>query len=279
MRRIAVALSAALLASSLAAQVPSRPAGPMRKIAVSLYIAYASSRTAGESVQGLELTLTPLDGGSSALVTTVSTGQAATQLAPGRYRVRSLNAVRIAGVDQSWDVEVTVDAKYPSVAISVNRQNATRSGGLAADTASTAGSVVLNPSPVRSSQPTATPQYRALQAGDPGYKDPGISLLIGFLIVGGGHIYSGETGKGVGLLLGTAALLGVAIGSSCDYGSCNQGVATGAAMGALGLVVYSLIDAPSAAHRANQRGQRQFSLGPLQLRPTRQGLALSLPLP
>jgi hypothetical protein len=246
-----------------------------RSIPVTVFIAHASQAVAPESVAGLELTITPLEGGSSVLVTTDTAGKAIVPLQAGRYRVRSLRAVSIGGVEYSWDVESTVTTRYASLAISLNPGNATRTL-VAADSAE-GGQVVLNPSPTRSTQPRPPATRTALQAGDPGYKDPGISLLAGFLITGGGHMYSGETSKGLLLLLGTAAMLGVAIGT-CDY-DCDSPVTAGAVGGALGLALYALIDSPSAAKRTNRKGRQGIALGSLQLQPMANGVGFTLPLP
>lgn len=42
-------------------------------------------------------------------------------------------------------------------------------------------------------------------------KDPGVATLWSVFLPGGGQIYAGETGKGIGLLVGHAAALGTAI--------------------------------------------------------------------
>jgi hypothetical protein len=263
-----------MLCFALAASTSSNAHAQARTIPVTIFIANASQAVAPESVAGLELTITPLEGGASVLVTTDTAGKATVPLQAGRYRVRSLRAVTIGGVEYSWDVESTVTTRYSSLAISLNPGNATRS--LAeADTAG--GPVVINPSRTRSTQPRAPATRTALQPGDPGYKDPGVALLVGFLLTGGGHMYAGETTTGVLYLLGTATLAGVAIGTCNSYDGCGRTITSAAIAGALSLAIFSVIDAPSAAKRTNRKGIQGLSLGPLELRATSAGLALSIP--
>ena len=94
---------------------------------------------------------------------------------------------------------------------------------------------------------------------DPRYKDQNTSLILGIVIPGGGHFYSGENGTGA-ILLGTAVLAPVVSSviavnevSDIDGGSSDK------AIGALyiGLVfsaaawIYSIVDSPKAAVRSN----------------------------
>jgi len=91
-------------------------------IPVSIYIT-SGGETAGV-VAALELSITPLDGNSSVLVTTDSLGRANTRLSPGRYRIRSVNPFRRSGEVYSWDIEARVRTLDKSVIISLTRQNA-----------------------------------------------------------------------------------------------------------------------------------------------------------
>jgi TM2 domain-containing membrane protein YozV len=180
----------------------------------------------------------------------------------------------MGGVVHGWDMEVNVLASEKPVAILLSRENATA----VASAALPPGATVITPSP---SQPSQTPIARyptSLGPTDVGYRDPNLALLFGLLLTGGGHMYSGEVGKGVGILLGTATLVGVAV-SFCNYNSCEETYAAAALVGALGLIVYGWVDAPAAAKRTNRKGVRNLSFGPLQLRTTAQGLAVSIPLP
>jgi hypothetical protein len=71
-------------------------------------------------------------------------------------------------------------------------------------------------------------------------------------------MYSGEVGKGVGLLAANLVgdgLLIAGLSRSCDASTCHRNdglVATGAALAA-GTWIFSMADAPNAAHRHNRK--------------------------
>ena len=125
----------------------------------------------------------------------------------------------------------------------------------------------------------------ARQPPPAGYKDPGTATLFGVLVTGGGHFYSGETGKGLALLgIGTGAYLAGALvtASSCDNSSGCDNVApllAGAGV-ALGTWIYGIIDADDAARRTNaERGFEVAAVGPTAIASpdgARPGLALSV---
>lgn len=81
-----------------------------------------------------------------------------------------------------------------------------------------------------------------LASGDAAPKSPGVALLISFLICGGGQMYNGQVGKGIGMLLGFAFTIWF-------FG--------------LGLIfwIWSLADAYSTAKRMNLRYQQQVLAG------------------
>lgn len=83
------------------------------------------------------------------------------------------------------------------------------------------------------------------------YKDPNTALIVGAVLVGGGHFYAGESGTGA-ILLGTAVgapLLGAAATvNSLQMGPFYLGVAA-----SLGAWIYSIVDAPKAARRTNTK--------------------------
>ncbi|HEU0302715.1 MAG TPA: hypothetical protein VFR37_24855 [Longimicrobium sp.] len=121
---------------------------------------------------------------------------------------------------------------------------------------------------------TATPAL-AQQAPQPGYKDPGTAMLVGVLVPGGGHMYAGETQKGLmllgvglgGLVLGTA-MTSSSAGISCDEDviSCEDDtnylpMAVGY-LAWLGSWIYGIVDADDSAHRMNaQRGLARLMSG------------------
>lgn len=103
--------------------VQAAPALAQRdSLPVTIYV-MTGGETAG-AVAGVQLSITPLDRGSSVLATTDSLGKASRRLAPGRYQIRSLNPVRRGGEVYSWDIEVTVRTSYPALIVTLNRQNA-----------------------------------------------------------------------------------------------------------------------------------------------------------
>lgn len=126
-----------------------------------------------------------------------------------------------------------------------------------------ADSAGTNTPQAEASQPETSETKRSSIERMEAYTDPGTSTLIGVLVVGGGHFYSGETGKGL-------ALLGVGVGApfvataisppttECDLGS-GDCETTGAGAFYLGLAVsvgtwiYGIVDADDAARRANRR--------------------------
>lgn len=96
----------------------------------------------------------------------------------------------------------------------------------------------------------------------PAAKDPGTATLIAVLVPGGGHMYSGETSRGLllfgvgvgGIIVGTAATLSSS-SISCGQFSCSDDTNYLPVMlgyGAyLGSWIYGIIDASNSAHRMN----------------------------
>ncbi|MGH7713095.1 MAG: hypothetical protein ACREOG_17525 [Gemmatimonadaceae bacterium] len=120
-----------------------------------------------------------------------------------------------------------------------------------------------------------------LRRGDPGFKDPTTALVLEIVVPGGGHLYSGETAKGVLLLGGSvgAATAGFLTtwasrdhcestfmmmqGNDCTANHFNwTPLAIGAAV-AVGLRIYGLASAPGAAERANARAARAIRTLPV----------------
>ena len=116
----------------------------------------------------------------------------------------------------------------------------------------------------------ACPVSAQQRAAGPETKSPGRATLYSFFVPGGGHLYAGERGRGALLLVGSAAAVvgGAALSNferdydyTCASGTCIDPnayhpdytpffVGAGVA-GALWL--YSLLDAPRAARRANRQ--------------------------
>ena len=100
------------------------------------------------------------------------------------------------------------------------------------------------------------------------YKDPDLATALGVLIPGGGQLYAGRYGKGLAVLGGTAAGIGIAIdanqSSRCDGGGpCNvHGVQTVAIVGAVAVWGYGWLTAGSDARRKNAEMLNGTSLTP-----------------
>lgn len=134
-----------------------------------------------------------------------------------------------------------------------------------------------------SAQTAPQPTYQPPPAG---YKDPGTATLFGVLVTGGGHFYSGETGKGLALLgIGAGSYLA---GFAATAASCNSSgtdctnvapLLAGAGV-ALGTWIYGIVDADDAARRTNvERGFEVTAAGPTALASpdgARPGLALNV---
>ena len=137
--------------------------------------------------------------------------------------------------------------------------------------------------PPRAVAPTPPPQpvYREPEqrqapprVAPAGYKDPGTATMIAIFVTGGGHIWSGDTKKGITYLaVGTGALVGGVVLSSALVGSCDAYDVYYARCGSplwpnlLGFGVYttswvmSLMDAGDSAERMNKaRGYRTSAL-------------------
>lgn len=108
-----------------------------------------------------------------------------------------------------------------------------------------------------------TPLNSAAQQQNFKYKDPGTSSLFAVLITGGGHFYSGESGKGLALLGGSigSLVLGISLSEEASLTCWNYNCTVeenltplylGAAVAA-GLWIYGIADAGNAARRSNER--------------------------
>lgn len=99
-------------------------------------------------------------------------------------------------------------------------------------------------------QDTLTTRQRML------YKDPGTATLVSVLMPGAGHLYAGETGKGLGVMAVSAGSIGAGYYfSSCPgaQDSCGQ---TPLYIGVglhLANWIWSIVDAGDAARRHNRR--------------------------
>lgn len=96
-----------------------------------------------------------------------------------------------------------------------------------------------------------------------GYKDPQLATLLGVLITGGGQLYTGRTGKGALLLVGSIASVAVALHgaqSTCGVGaSCgSSGAETAGIVAAVALWGYGWA---TAAHDADLHNEQLLNEG------------------
>lgn len=121
---------------------------------------------------------------------------------------------------------------------------------------------------VHGQQPVPVPPEAAKSRSTP-YKDPALATALSVLIPGGGQLYAGRLGKGLAVLGGTAAAIGIAVdanqSSRCDGGghSCNvHGVQTVAIVGAVAVWGYGWLTAGSDARRRNAQMLNGTSIAP-----------------
>ena len=87
-------------------------------------------------------------------------------------------------------------------------------------------------------------------------KNGTVATLLAVVIPGSGHLYAGETGKGLALLAGTVAAAGIGYSyskSKCPSSTddCDVTPMVAAEAVALGLWVYGVFDAHNATRRTN----------------------------
>ncbi len=115
------------------------------------------------------------------------------------------------------------------------------------------------------------------------YRSPDKAFCLACLVAGGGHLYTGETVKGVALM-GVAAgslITGAVLSSSGDdYGDCEYNPATfecepaggstplliGAGIAA-GSWIYGIIDSRASADRVNERNGHRVGAAAIETRP------------
>lgn len=109
--------------------------------------------------------------------------------------------------------------------------------------------------------------------GGNGYKSPGTATLISVLVPGGGQIWTGETGRGVMLLLAGPGALIVGCGVLQSPGLC-----VGALLVDLAAWGFGIVDAASSARRMNAQHRNSVGVAPILVPGSspRMGLALRM---
>jgi hypothetical protein len=235
------------LSTPLPAQLRADPGTVIDgRVAVRVYVALGDDTTPYHPVGDLPLRVYRL-GGDSVSVRTDDAGALTVALSPGEYRLVSLGAYAWHGRRYSWSLPLTV--RGGMAAVDLTAHNAVVTGGTPI--------VAQAPAGAGGPAPTASTSARAP-------KDGTLGVVLSLLITGGGQMYAGKPGKGVGLLLlGVGSVVVGAAASECDgyydsydgyyYDDCDVApLAVGAGI-ALGTWIYSMASAPSDVREYNAR--------------------------
>jgi TM2 domain-containing membrane protein YozV len=216
---------------------------PSGRVLAKLTVTITEPNAYGHPVAGLRF-LVVAENGDRISVRTDEAGAASAWLPAGPYRFVTPDPLTWQCVQYTWDVLIPIRAGTGVIRLS--QENATK--------------VVAAPTEPLGPVIYASPVERPVTVGGPPfqYKDGTTATLLSLLIIGGGQIYAGETGKGLIMLLGSAVAIGVGYAASnCgSYGCETTGPLVGGYVFALGMWVYSLADAHNAAARHNARAPR-----------------------
>jgi TM2 domain-containing membrane protein YozV len=243
----AVAVSSAVLSAQNAGEVDSKG-----RVLTKVVVTMNEPGSFGRPVAGLTF-LVVTENGDRVSVVTDDAGVASTWLSPASYRFITPDPVEWQNKAYSWDVIVPV--KAASAVIKFSQDNATKVLAVMSPSAARAtvtAAAISQPGNQAALQPQATGQIPFQ------YKDGTTATLLSLLITGGGQMYSGETGRGLGMLLGGVGAIVVGYAASgCDSYGCNNtdGLVAGYLV-ATGLWITSLIDAHSSAARHNALAPR-----------------------
>lgn len=183
---------------------------------------------------------------------------------PGEYRLASVRAVEWKGQAYSWNVPLSVRAGMGVMDLTPSNAIVRALPGSpprAIAHTSYSEPVAARGSQARAVAPVEAPYTPSASGATVAYaKEGGVGVLFSLLITGGGQIYAGKAGKGVGLLLTSVGAIVVgAAASTCTTSSysyettCNAGpLAVGAAV-AIGNWIYSMASAPSDVREWNAK--------------------------
>lgn len=202
----------------------------------------------GRPVAGLTF-LVVTESGDRVSITTDDAGVASTWLAPASYRFVTPDPVEWQGKSYSWDTILPVKAE--SALIKFSQENASKVVALSPSP------VAVPSQPIQARQPSSTP-VQASSSLPFQYKDGTTATLLSVLITGGGQMYSGEVGKGVGMLLAEvgSVVVGYAASGCGAYGCNDTGPLIAGYCVALGIWLGSVVDAHNAAARHNAKMPR-----------------------
>lgn len=193
-------------------------------------------------------------------IITNAQGVGRAEASAGSYRVRSYQGVGVGALKYYWDVPVGLTRGMLLELSERNAQPTPATGPVSAilpeegPATSIAAPALPDHAPASIQATLAAPPPPFRQPGDPGYKDPNVGTLFGVLVPGGGHLYAGEVGKGLGILAvgGLGASLLVSQLSCGGSEACDGPMIGFGALLYLGGAIYSIVDAAPAARRANQ---------------------------
>lgn len=245
----AVAVSSAVSSAQNAGEVDSKG-----RVLTKVVVTMNEPGSFGRPVAGLTF-LVVTENGDRVSVVTDDAGVASTWLSPASYRFVTPDPVEWQNKAYSWDVIVPV--KAASAVIKFSQDNATKVLAVMSPSAARA-TVTAAAIPQSGNQATLQPQTQVSGQMPFQYKDGTTATLLSLLITGGGQMYSGETGRGLGMLLGGVGAIVVGYAASgCDSYGCNNtdGLVAGYLV-ATGLWITSLIDAHSSAARHNALAPR-----------------------
>jgi hypothetical protein len=197
---------------------------------------------------------------------TDGTGRARVNLAAGAYQLRSHHARDARGPSLVLGRSCHRAKRHADRA--QQRQCAEHPAGCRSDRgrdgrprADSSGRARDPPARAHVRQHRAHRQHISLKPGDPGYKEPGLAVLFGILLAGGGHFYAGEIDKGLGILAGVVLGASLVVSQYCDGYSydCNDTVAGIGGLLLLGSWIYRSQMLPAAGRASDGNQPLRFA--------------------
>jgi TM2 domain-containing membrane protein YozV len=218
----------------------------MTKVVVTMSVPNAF----GKPVAGLTF-LVVTESGDRVSIVTDNAGVASTWLPPASYRFVTPDPVEWQGKAYTWDMVVPV--KAGSAMLKLSQENASKVVAVSSEPVPTSAAA-------ESRLPLENQRVAAIAPGQIPfqYKDGTTATVLSVLLTGAGQMYSGEVGKGVAMLLSGVGVVVVGYAASgCNAYGCNDvGPLAAGYVGALGIWIYSMVDAHSAAARHNALAPR-----------------------
>lgn len=237
-------------ANLVSAQANAGEVDSKGRIMTKVIVTMSAPNTFGKPVAGLTF-LVVTENGDRVSIVTDNAGVASTWLSPASYRFVTPDPVEWQGKAYTWDMVVPV--KAGSAMLKLSQDNATKVFAVSSEPVPASAAAT-------STFPRETQQTAAIAPGQIPfqYKDGTTATVLSVLLTGGGQMYSGEVGRGVGMLLtGVGSIVVGYAASGCDAYGCNDtGPLAAGYAGALAIWIYSMVDAHSAAARHNALAPR-----------------------